>query len=109
MFWDHALPIMIDKGISQIQLSKEIGKSKSQVNKWVERETIPPADSALKIAQVLGVEIEYFFPEMFPGRVQPSKIRVNFQEWIDSCSDEELEAIVDLFDVLDGIGKRLGR
>jgi transcriptional regulator with XRE-family HTH domain len=109
MFWAMAKIRMDELDISMYRLSIEIGKDKGQVKTWITRGTIPPVDSALKIAQVLGVEIEYFFPELFPNKVNPSKLRRNFHEWVDSMDEEELKNIVDLFEVFDSVGKQLGK
>ena len=107
MFWDYALPLMAEKGISQNQLSKEIGKGKSQVNKWIERGTTPPVDCALKIALFLGVQIEYFFPELYPNIIHPSDRRRRFRIWVENMSEEELDIMERMLSVLGENGEKL--
>ena len=107
MFWDYVLPLMEEKGFSQNQLSKEIGKGKTQVNTWVTRGTIPPVDCALNIAKVLGVRIEYFFPELFPDSYKMSDLRRKFHNWVDDMTEDEMEAILQLFKVMGSYGEKL--
>ena len=58
MFWDNVEPLRIKSGINKVQLSREIGKGDSQVRVWMDRNTIPPADYAVKIARYFGTTVE---------------------------------------------------
>ena len=58
-YWDNVLLLMGKKKISQVDLAKEINKTKGTVNTWIKRDTVPPADYAYKIATTLGVTVEF--------------------------------------------------
>jgi len=58
-FWDNALPLMQKQGVRQADLVRLTGKAKGTIWNWVERKTIPQADDAVKIADLLGVSVRY--------------------------------------------------
>lgn len=58
-FWDNALPLMDAKNIKQADLVRLTGKAKSTVWNWLQNGTIPQADDALLVADLLGVSIRY--------------------------------------------------
>ena len=58
-FWDNALPLMDKQGVRQADLVRLTGKAKGTVWNWVENKTIPQADDAVKIADLLGVSVRY--------------------------------------------------
>ena len=58
-FWTMALSIMDEKGLRQVDLAKAVNKSKTTVFNWLHRDTLPQADDAVKIAELLGVTVRY--------------------------------------------------
>lgn len=50
---------MAAQNISQVDIGNLVHKSKGTVNSWIKRDTIPPADYALKIADFLGEDLRY--------------------------------------------------
>ena len=58
-FWDNALPLMSKQGVRQADLVRLTGKAKGTVWNWVENRTVPQADDAVKIADLLGVSVKY--------------------------------------------------
>ena len=48
------------KNISQVKIADTVGKNKTTINKWIKYDRIPPADYAIKIADLLKVELRYF-------------------------------------------------
>lgn len=58
-FWDIIQPIMVQKRITQKDIDRYLGKGEGSVHKWIKRDTIPPADYALKIADYLGEDLRY--------------------------------------------------
>ncbi len=50
---------MEEKKISQIDLSKSIRRPRNTIHNWIKYDRIPPADYAIKIADLLKVELRY--------------------------------------------------
>jgi len=59
IFWNTVLPIMASKKITQVDISKALGKEKSTINHWIKFDRIPPANYALQIADYLGEDLRY--------------------------------------------------
>ena len=74
VFWDTALFLMDKKNLKQVDLIKATGQSRSGVSAWINRDIIPQADAALKIADLLGVSVRYLVtgqdPAELPYRVK---------------------------------------
>ncbi len=58
-FWDITQREMLYKGISQSAVGKHLNINRSTVNQWIKRDCLPPADYALQIADLLGVDLRY--------------------------------------------------
>ena len=86
IFWDTVLPIMAQKGITQVDIGNIFNKSKGTVNSWIKRDTIPPADYALKIADFLGEDLRY----LITGK--------RSEEVVFHYRNKDLKPIVDLLD-----------
>ncbi len=59
IFWDTILPLISERGISQVELASALNKHKGTINNWIKYDRIPPADYALKIADFLGEDLRY--------------------------------------------------
>lgn len=57
-FWENVEFLLDQKGILKKQLTLEVGITPSAFNKGKQRNSIPAADTALKIARFLGVSLE---------------------------------------------------
>ena len=57
-FWENGEFLLDQKGILKKQLTFEVGITPSAFNKGKQRNSIPAADTALKIARFLGVSLE---------------------------------------------------
>lgn len=57
-FWENVEFLLDQKGILKKQLTLEVGITPSAFNKGKQRNSIPAADTALKIARYLGVSLE---------------------------------------------------
>ena len=79
-FWSNALPLMHKKGIRQADLVRLTGKAKGTVWNWVERKTIPQADDAVKIADLLGVSVRYLVTGQDDEGISPRE-----RELLDVC------------------------
>lgn len=58
-FSDRLFFLLEQRGLSQTQLSERTGLTQNAISLWKSRGTIPRADDALRIADVLGVPVEY--------------------------------------------------
>ena len=58
-FWKRVDEELDYKGMNRKALSKEVGFSVGNVGKRIQLGSSPSADTAVKIAQVLGVSVEY--------------------------------------------------
>lgn len=47
------------QGKTQSQLAEYLGVNKAAISMWIKRDSIPAADTAYKVAQFLGVSLEY--------------------------------------------------
>jgi transcriptional regulator with XRE-family HTH domain len=107
MFWEKVIRLMEERNISQAHLSKFVGKEKSQVNKWIQRGTIPSADYVVKMAHLFNTTVE----DLVLGDNSTSGIsdrRRRFLSWVDDMTEEEMESIEALFKVLGAYGEKLG-
>ena len=59
IFWDTILPLLAERGASQVDLASALNKHKGTINNWIKYDRIPPADFALKIADFLGEDLRY--------------------------------------------------
>lgn len=80
---------MATKRISQVDISKVLGKEKSTINHWIKYDRIPSADYALQIADYLGQDLRYLITGVTPGESQLYYKNTN------------IKPIVDLLDGLD--------
>lgn len=67
-FWARVKTLLKEKKISQKQLSLDIGCSERSIEIWIAKDNVPGVFEAYKIAQLLGVTVEYLVtgesPEM---------------------------------------------
>lgn len=59
IFWDKALGLMKNQKLRQADMARALGVSKTTVFNWINRDTLPQVDNALKIADALGVSVRY--------------------------------------------------
>jgi len=93
IFWNTIQPIMAYKKITQVDIARTLGKEKSTVNHWIKFDRIPPADYALKIADLLGVDLRY----LVEGKKREEYYYDNkeLKPVIDLLSDKDQETIRD--------------
>ena len=85
--------LQIDKGIkTQIELSAWMGFSKSIISAWMRGEKIPSMDTALKIAEMFGVCVEWLLTGK--GQKSPSDLPA-LRNVIDvtNLTPEQLQAV----------------
>lgn len=84
-FSDRLFYILEKRGISQVQLADRTGISQNAISSWKSRGTIPKADDALRIADILGVSIEYL--------ILGTDEKKNLIERMRSLSSKQIEVI----------------
>lgn len=109
-FKDRLKVLLKEKGYTAKNLGDMTEIGHRTIEGWLGSKNIMPrADSAVKVAQVLNTSVEYLVTGIDPNTKDPSALKRNFYNWVDSMSEEELKGIVNLFEVFDGIGKQLGK
>ena len=63
MFFDQLQQLCKLKGVSMTKLVTDIGMSKSAVTYWKNTDTTPKTEVLQKIADYLGVPVNYFFDD----------------------------------------------
>lgn len=58
-FWSNVSSELEFQGISRKELSYLVGMNKMTIHKAIERDSVPSADTALKIAKALNVSLEF--------------------------------------------------
>ena len=81
-FWSNALPLMYKKGVRQTDLANITGKSSASVSDWVNKRITPRADDALKIAELLGVSVNY----LLTGEYEDNELSPREKELLSVCS-----------------------
>ncbi len=79
-FWDNAFPLIEQREIKQADLVRLTGKAKSTVWNWFERKTVPQADDAVKIADLLGVSVRYLVTGTEEGELSQKE-----RELLEAC------------------------
>ena len=92
-FWTTARSLMDEQGLKQVDLVRGVGCSKGTVHAWIKRDTLPPADRAVKIAELLGVSVRY----LVTGQRQEGELEPREKELLRVCSilrDDKFEAVL---------------
>ncbi|MBQ3824854.1 MAG: helix-turn-helix transcriptional regulator [Spirochaetaceae bacterium] len=58
-FWKNVIKELEYRGISRKELAFSLGMNNMTIHKAIERDSMPAADTALRIAKTLGVSLEY--------------------------------------------------
>ena len=69
-FWNTVQPIMNQRKITQKDIDRYLNKGEGSVHKWIKRDTIPPADYAIKIADYLNEDLRYLITGEIPEELQ---------------------------------------
>ena len=58
-FWERVDQLLDEKGITKKSLSTEAGFDPSNISKGLKKNNMPSAETAVKIAEILGVSAEF--------------------------------------------------
>ncbi len=74
------------------QLASELGVTKSRINMWENRGTVPRMDALVKLAKRFNVTTDYLLGNDTGSPVDPSKTKLNsLQRNLGKLNEEELE------------------
>ena len=93
-FWERVDDLLDRTGINKKTLAYDAGFDASNITKGIKNNNIPSAETAVKIAQVLGVSVEYLvngIDSSFPKTLKPEVAEI--VEEINHLEKEDLEAI----------------
>ncbi len=69
-FWERVDTLIVDKNITRKALAQDAKFDVSNIGKGIKNNNIPAADTALRIAKVLGTSVEY----LVTGEISSSNI-----------------------------------
>ena len=93
-FWERVDDLLDRTGINKKTLAYDAGFDASNITKGIKNNNIPSAETAVKIAQVLGVSVEYLVngvDSSFPKTLKPEVAEIVKE--INHLEKEDLEAI----------------
>ena len=93
-FWERVDDLLDRTGINKKTLAYDAGFDASNITKGIKNNNIPSAETAVKIAQVLGVSVEYLVngvDSSFPKTLKPEVAEI--VEEINHLEKEDLDAI----------------
>ena len=93
-FWERVDDLLDRTGINKKTLAYDAGFDASNITKGIKNNNIPSAETAVKIAQVLGVSVEYLVngvDSSFPKTLKPEVAEI--VEEINHLEKRDLEAI----------------
>ena len=93
-FWERVDDLLDRTGINKKTLAYDAGFDASNITKGIKNNNIPSAETAVKIAQVLSVSVEYLVngvDSSFPKTLKPEVAEI--VEEINHLEKEDLEAI----------------
>lgn len=112
-FWANVSKELEYQGISRKELSYLVRIKEMTIHKAIERDSVPSADTALKIARALGVSLEYLLgmsESTAPARAQEAaeleKATKLYRKYntvlnqLESLSQKERTAVTQLVDTL---------
>ena len=109
-FWERVDDLLDRTGINKKTLAYDAGFDASNITKGIKNNNIPSAETAVKIAQVLGVSVEYLVngvDSSFPKTLKPEVAEI--VEEINHLEKEDLEAIKYIIKMRKAIKKSLAK
>lgn len=91
-----------DRKISKNKMLKELGLAPNSFNNWISRGTSPTSETMAKMADYLGVSIDYIMygDSEKPEPQQKEPTRQEIDKLIDEMSEEKREALLNLLKTL---------
>lgn len=104
-FWDNVAVELDFLGMTNKALAEQVGIAASNIGKGIQKGSSPSADTAVKIAKILGVSVEYLVSGMESApqpREQDFQSLRNYRKYartiedLDSLPDYEREPIMEM-------------
>lgn len=86
MFWNNVKTLLKNKKITQKQLSVLLDLPERTVETWISRNSIPDAETAVKIAAILGTSVEFLVTgqETNPAKKKSDELKEKLIEFVRS-------------------------
>lgn len=105
-FWERVNVLLEQKDINKKTLAAEAGFCQSNITKGIRDNNMPSAETAVKIAKILGVTVEYLVTGEDRTRKDYLSVCDNSRKYqtflskVDSLSQENKELVFDLVEKL---------
>lgn len=107
-FWERVDKLLEEKEINRKTLAAEAHFDASNVTKGIKNGNIPAADTAVKIARILNVSVEYLVDGTEKNYTQNElKVFADFKKVIDDLKELPREIQENLFETIHSIRKQL--
>ena len=84
------------KALTRVQLAPQVGITPATISAWNTRGTIPAADVAIKIADFLGVSVEWLITGHDPdGLTESDRELLNMYHLLDERDKEDVRGIIE--------------
>lgn len=85
---DRITELRLNRGISEVRLSYEIGHSRTYINSVTSGRVIPSITALMKICEALGVSMQTFFDSE-----EKNEAKKNIEIWLNSFNREQLSSL----------------
>lgn len=98
MFWKLVRELLAEKKLTQTGIARSIGIEVRTFQDWVYSKKLPDTESAKKIADFLGVSLDYLLTGKTEDNFTPDKIKLNklydsLQEPLKEIALQQIEAL----------------
>ena len=97
--WQRIADLRIQMGVSEKQMSRELGKSSSYISAMTKNKSLPSLKTLIEIADYFGISLSEFFELDNPYTVKINKIISELQK----CNELELEKIYEILHYINSI------
>ncbi|ADK81637.1 helix-turn-helix domain-containing protein [Sediminispirochaeta smaragdinae] len=92
-FWERLKTLIKEQKTTQEWVANKTGVSFGTFRKWMSRKTMPNADQAVEIADVLDTTVEYLVKGKSSDTWQPPRRYADIVKLLEELDDSELEAV----------------
>ncbi|ADK81286.1 helix-turn-helix domain-containing protein [Sediminispirochaeta smaragdinae] len=92
-FWERLKTLIKEQKTTQEWVANKTGVSFGTFRKWMSRKTMPNADQAVEIAEVLDTTVEYLVTGKNPDNWQVPKRYADIVEDLEALDEKDLETV----------------
>ena len=82
---ERIMALRKEKNISQLELSKRLNVSRQAVSKWEQGTSSPDTERLIRLAEILGTEVEYLATGTHP---EPGSVVLNIVETVERVEEK---------------------